>query len=61
MASEAISVTGVPSDDAFSACVTSDGLLGKFTGEVGGQHLDLELIRYLLSTDPTAFDEPRGA
>jgi hypothetical protein len=55
-----IAVTGVPSADQFSACVTSDGLLGSFVGTVAGLHLDLELDRYALTADATAFALPAG-
>jgi hypothetical protein len=55
-----ISVTGVPADEQLKACVTADGLLGTFDGTVGGVHLDLELVRYRLTTDPNAFQAPKA-
>jgi hypothetical protein len=56
-----ISVTGVPADDQFSACVTADGLLGAFTGTIEGRHLDLVLDHFEMTTETTAFDLPRGS
>jgi hypothetical protein len=53
-----ITITGVPADEALSACVTSDGVLGTFEGTVGSMHVSLELIRYRLTADPASFAVP---
>jgi hypothetical protein len=53
-----ISITGVPADEALSACVTADGVLGTFDGTVGGAHVNLELVRYRLGADAAAFQVP---
>jgi hypothetical protein len=55
-----IAVTGIAVADQFSVCVTTDGLLGAFTGTVAGVHLDLELDRFVLAANASAFDLPYG-
>jgi hypothetical protein len=45
----------------FQACVTADGVLGSFTGEVDGKPMEQALSRYRTSVDGTAFDLPAGA
>ncbi|MFC3504377.1 hypothetical protein ACFOOK_25880 [Micromonospora krabiensis] len=45
----------------FSACVTTEGALGSFTGQVDGTPMELTLSRYSETVDWTAFDLPRGA
>ena len=56
-----ITITGVPADERFSACVTDDGLLGSFTGAVAGTPIDLELSHFVMSTEVNAFVLPRAA
>ncbi|WP_213452838.1 hypothetical protein [Rhizomonospora bruguierae] len=46
---------------AFDACVTTDGILGSFTGRVGGIEVDASLTRYRDIVDADAFDLPPGA
>ncbi|WKU04211.1 hypothetical protein [Micromonospora sp. HUAS LYJ1] len=45
----------------FDTCVTSEGVLGSFTGVLDGQPVELTLDRYTDSVTPTAFDLPAGA
>jgi hypothetical protein len=58
-----VDVTGINNAPAssFSACITIDGLLGSFTGTVGGSALDVTLDRYTTTADPGAFNLPAGA
>ncbi len=49
------------SADDFNACVTTDGALASFTGQVDGKPVDLALTRYRESVESTAFDPPPGA
>ena len=53
-----ISITGVPVDDQFRACVTDDGLLGAFHGTVSNTAIDIDLTHFELDTEPTAFALP---
>ncbi|MER7458321.1 hypothetical protein [Micromonospora sp. NPDC126480] len=54
-----VEVRGSAND--FSACVTTEGALGSFTGQVDGAPVDLALTRYRETVDSTAFDLPPGA
>ncbi|MEV0805099.1 hypothetical protein [Micromonospora sp. NPDC050200] len=45
----------------FTTCVTTEGLLGSFTGTLGGTPTELALTRYTETVDPAAFDVPAGA
>ncbi|MEU9505003.1 hypothetical protein AB0D32_01820 [Micromonospora sp. NPDC048170] len=45
----------------FTACVTTEGALGSFTGKVDGRQVELALSRYRETVDPTAFDLPPDA
>ncbi|MEU4639056.1 hypothetical protein [Micromonospora sp. NPDC023814] len=45
----------------FVACVTTEGALGSFTGQVDGKPVELALHRYRETVDATAFDLPSGA
>lgn len=45
----------------FSACVTTEGVLGSFTGEVDGKPVELALSRYRETADGAAFELPAGA
>jgi hypothetical protein len=58
-----VKVTGVANAAAseFEVCVTTDGLLGSFTGRVNGAEIDVSLDRYDPTVAPDAFDLPPGA
>ena len=45
----------------FEVCVTSDGLLGSFTGVVGTTSVDITMDRYEPTAAADAFDIPKGA
>ena len=45
----------------FEVCVTTDGLLGSFTGQVSGSQIDASLDRYDPDVAADAFDLPAGA
>jgi hypothetical protein len=45
----------------FEVCVTTDGLLGSFTGQVNGTTVDISLERYEPTVAPDAFALPAGA
>lgn len=45
----------------FDACITTDGVLGSFTGVVNGSPIDLSMTRYRWTVDADAFDLPAGA
>jgi hypothetical protein len=45
----------------FTACITSDGLLGSFTGKINGVGIDIGLARYDTTVAADAFDLPAGA
>ncbi|GIJ28615.1 hypothetical protein Vqi01_37770 [Micromonospora qiuiae] len=47
--------------DAFAACVTGEGALGSFTGQIDGEPVELALSRYHEQVDGSAFDLPPGA
>jgi hypothetical protein len=53
-----VSISGVAPADQFTACVTTDGLLGAFTGSVNGTAIDIQLVQFTLSADETAFALP---
>jgi hypothetical protein len=44
----------------FSACVTTEGLLGSFSGTVGGDAIDVTLDQYQPTVAPDAFALPVG-
>ncbi|GGL90655.1 MULTISPECIES: hypothetical protein [Micromonospora] len=54
-----VQVSQVP--DPFSACVTTEGVLGSFTGDVEGKRVELALTRYANTVDQAAFEVPSGA
>jgi len=56
-----VGVSGLTTAPPFEACVTSDGVLGSFTGTVGGHPVRLTLTRFRTDVDATAFDPPAGA
>ncbi|MFV2101714.1 hypothetical protein [Micromonospora sp. LOL_024] len=47
--------------DSFTTCVTGEGALGSFTGQLDGQPVELALSRYDDQVDGGAFDLPAGA
>ncbi|MFY1574466.1 hypothetical protein ACN26Z_06210 [Verrucosispora sp. WMMD703] len=47
--------------ESFTACVTGEGALGSFTGQVDGQPVELALSRFRDQVDGGAFDLPAGA
>ncbi|MCO1598770.1 hypothetical protein M8C17_26835 [Micromonospora sp. RHAY321] len=49
------------SDGDFTACVTTEGVLGSFTGPVDGKPMELALSRYSETVAKDAFDPPAGA
>lgn len=46
---------------AFDACITTDGVLGSFSGVVDGGAVDIALTRYREEADPALFALPAGA
>jgi hypothetical protein len=52
-------------DDAkareFSTCITSDGVLGSFTGQLGGKKIDVAMTGYADRVRSDAFDPSRNA
>ncbi|MBX7269123.1 hypothetical protein KIF24_25930 [Micromonospora sp. Llam7] len=49
------------SAESFTACVTGEGALGSFTGQLDGQPVELALSRYAEQVDGAVFDLPAGA
>jgi hypothetical protein len=47
--------------DDFTACVTNEGVLGSFTGELDGKPTELALSRYADTVDGASFELPAGA
>ncbi|MET8088929.1 hypothetical protein [Micromonospora sp. NPDC005220] len=45
----------------FTTCVTTEGVLGSFTGPVDGKPMELALSDYSTTVDENAFDPPAGA
>ena len=45
----------------FSTCVTSDGVLGSFSGTLAGREVDVALTDYADKVGGDAFDPPHGA
>lgn len=56
-----VSITGLSTGGPFHACVTSDGVLGSFSGMVDDRRVDLTLVRYSETVSAGAFDPPAGA
>jgi hypothetical protein len=46
---------------SFTACVTTEGLLGSFNGKVGNDSIDITLDQYLSTVATDAFAMPGGA
>jgi hypothetical protein len=53
-------VTNAPAA-SFQTCVTTEGVLGSFTGVVDGRQVDIALSRFRPEAESTAFDLPAGA
>ncbi|WBB72790.1 hypothetical protein O7602_24300 [Micromonospora sp. WMMD1128] len=47
--------------ERFTACVTTEGVLGSFTGTLDGKAAEVTLSRYTESVEPSAFAVPPGA
>ena len=47
--------------ERFGACVTSEGVLGSFTGTLDGKPAEVTLSRYTDTVQSAAFDVPAGA
>jgi hypothetical protein len=47
--------------DRFDACVTTEGVLGSFTGALDGKPAEVTLNRYTDTVESAAFDVPAGA
>ncbi|MFU8870628.1 hypothetical protein [Micromonospora sp. SL4-19] len=47
--------------ERFAACVTTEGVLGSFTGSLDGKPAEVTLSRYTDTVDSAAFDVPAGA
>lgn len=45
----------------FDTCITTEGVLGSFTGTVDGTEVDIALSHYRTAVDSAAFDLPAGA
>jgi hypothetical protein len=45
----------------FDACITTDGVLGSFSGTIDGSRVEIALTRYRDTVDSAAFDLPDGA
>jgi hypothetical protein len=45
----------------FSTCITSDGVLGSFTGQLGGKKIDVAMTGYADRVRSDAFDPSRNA
>lgn len=46
---------------AFTVCVLSNGVLGRFTGTVQGRDVSVNMVRYTETADPAGFDLPANA
>jgi hypothetical protein len=58
-----VAVRGVSDAGAstFDACITTEGVLGNFSGVVDGSEVDIAMTRYRDDPDPAAFTLPAGA
>jgi len=58
-----VQVKGVTNAAAssFDACITTEGVLGSFTGVIDGSPVDIVLTGYRETVEKTAFDVPSGA
>jgi hypothetical protein len=58
-----VTVRGVDNAQAsrFDTCITTVGVLGSFSAELNGTHVDLTMTSYRDAIDPAAFAVPAGA
>lgn len=56
-----VNVRQVDNLPPFAACVTTDGVLGSFSGSVNGQAVEVTLIDFTAAVPADAFDLPVGA
>jgi hypothetical protein len=56
-----LDVRAVENAPAFDACITTDGVLGSFSGVVNGSLVEITLTRYGDAVTSGAFDPPPGA
>jgi hypothetical protein len=61
IAGEKSTCVGVHGPTGFTTCFTADGLLGSFTGTVGGRMYSFELTTYATTADAAKFELPTGA
>ena len=61
IAGESSTCVGVHGPTGFTTCVTASGLLGSFTGTVGGRLYSFELTSYSATAEAATFDLPVGA
>jgi hypothetical protein len=61
IAGESSTCVGVHGPTGFTTCVTASGLLGSFTGTVGGTLYSFELTAFTDRADAAAFELPAGA
>ena len=61
IAGESSTCVGVHGPTGFTTCVTASGLLGSFTGTVGGRLYSFELTSYAPTAEAATFDLPAGA
>ncbi|GIJ44811.1 hypothetical protein Val02_16970 [Virgisporangium aliadipatigenens] len=61
IAGKAATCVGVHGSAGLTVCITKEGVLGRFTGTVNGNAVQLELERYSDSADPSLFATPAGA
>lgn len=58
-----VELAGVDDERArtFTACVTTDGVLGSFTATIGGKPIDMAMTSYTPRAAPDAFTTPPGS
>jgi hypothetical protein len=61
IAGESSTCVGVHGPTGFTTCVTASGLLGSFTGTVGGKLYSFELTTFTGTADAANFELPAGA
>jgi hypothetical protein len=54
-------VRGPADTDEYDACVTADGLLGSFSGDVNGVTVDITMVNFTKAVSTKAFVLPTGA
>jgi hypothetical protein len=61
IASEPVTCVGTAGADGFDVCITASGLLGRFTGTIGGAPASVELTSFTTTADAELFRLPKGA